>query len=201
MWLLISGLLVCALPGLWVLSKAPGELNQRGRLSTTTFIATFIGLVGLAAAIMFASFVGAWPLAMSQAVALAIGLPLSALGATIYALARLRFRSFRLTWGLASGRLVTDGIYRFSRNPQIIGSLLFWSGVGVVGRSAVALLLVLVLLVACLTWLPIEELFLKQKFGEAYERYCNSVPRFKGKTRHRPRTDFRYPNDFSRHRY
>jgi len=183
MWLLISGLLVCALPGLWAIARAPRELSQHGRLFAITFIATFISLVGLGATITLAAFVGAWPLTLSQGFALAVGLPLIVLGATIYLLARMRFRSFRLTWGLASGRLVTDGIYRFSRNPQIIGSLLFWSGVGVVGRSGVALLLVSALLLACLIWLPIEEHFLEHKFGEAYKRYCDSVPRFFGMTR------------------
>ncbi len=97
--------------------------------------------------------------------------------------ARIEFRSFRRTWGLENDRLVTTGIYRFSRNPQTVGAVLFLAGASLAGRSMVAALLVTLLWVASLIWLPVEEKALERLFGDQCRRYRNTVPRTVGRRR------------------
>ena len=110
-------------------------------------------------------------------------------GASLYIAARIEFRSFRRTWGLDSDRLVTTGIYRFSRNPQTLGAVLFLAGASLAGRSAVAVLLVTLLWGASLIWLPIEEKVLEHQFGDKYRGYRDAVPRYVGRQRKRTRGD------------
>ena len=106
-------------------------------------------------------------------------------GGTLYLAARLHFGSFRLTWGLDTSRLVTTGIYRFSRHPQSLGWILVLTGTGVMGRSTVGLLLAGVYGWTCLVWLPIEEGILEQRFGSEYRRYLAATPWFLGLPRDR----------------
>ncbi len=110
---------------------------------------------------------------------------MAVVGGTLYIAGRIEFRSFRRTWGLDTGRLVTTGIYRFSRNPQTLGALLFLAGTSLAGRSAVAAFLVTLLCVASLIWLPVEEETLEHLFGDEYRRYRNAVPRYLGLLRNR----------------
>ncbi len=98
-------------------------------------------------------------------------------GASLYMAARIEFRSFRRTWGLDNDRLVTTGIYRFSRNPQTLGAVLFLAGASLAGRSMVAALLVTLLWVASLIWLPVEEKVLEHLFGDEYRRYRDAEER------------------------
>ncbi len=106
-------------------------------------------------------------------------------GAVLYIAARMEFGSFRRTWGLDNDRLVTTGIYRFSRNPQTLGAVLFLAGVSLAGRSMVAALLVALLWVASLIWIPVEEKALEHLFGDSYRRYRDTVPRTVGRPRNR----------------
>ena len=112
---------------------------------------------------------------------------MAVVGASLYMAARIEFRSFRRTWGLVNDRLVTTGIYRFSRNPQTLGAVLFLAGVSLAGRSAVAGLLVTLLWVASWIWLPGEEKALERLFGDKYRRYRDTVPRYLGLPRNRTR--------------
>ena len=76
------------------------------------------------------------------------------------------------------GKLQTDGLYRYSRNPQYLGDIVNF--VGLVLFSNVASVVVPGLLAAALfaLWPFSEEPWLRERFGEAYERYCQRVPRF-----------------------
>lgn len=185
MWVLISGLVLFFVPGAWALGRANRELHRRGGISLGTFIALFVAYAGHAAITVVAAWRGTWPLPLPNNVAFLAGATLVVVGAVVYVAGRLQFNSFRLTWGLDSSRLVTTGIYRFTRNPQTIGSLLLLSGVGLLGRSGVALLLVAAPWLASLIWLPIEERFLQHRFGVKYNRYRDGVPRYVGWPRRR----------------
>lgn len=87
-------------------------------------------------------------------------------------------------WGLrtlgpaASAGLVTDGPYRFTRNPQYLGDLLVLAGWALLTGSglvwAVALLAGANLYLAA----RVEERWLEIRFGQEYRRYRDAVPRF-----------------------
>lgn len=78
-----------------------------------------------------------------------------------------------------SSSLVTDGIYRYSRNPMYLG--LLWVLLGyAVYLAALYSLSGPVVFVLYLHWFQIrpEEVILQEKFGDAYRDYCQRVRRW-----------------------
>jgi len=77
------------------------------------------------------------------------------------------------------GELRTDGVYRYTRNPQNLGAILFFWSLAVVSAS----LLVAVLASAVTIWMivqsRIEELWLREQY-DGYAEYARTVPRFIG---------------------
>ena len=81
---------------------------------------------------------------------------------------------------IASG-LITGGVYRYSRNPQNVGWLLLLAGTSLLGGSAAALLLTFLFwLVLHLYLVSAEEPHLTRAFGERYQRYQSTTPRYLG---------------------
>ena len=78
-------------------------------------------------------------------------------------------------------RLVTDGPYRYTRNPQYIGDSLNIIGYIVLTNSW--MVLVIGLLGVALNMLAphLEESWLEQRYGQSYTKYKRRVPRFIGK--------------------
>ncbi len=79
----------------------------------------------------------------------------------------------------AASVLITDGPYRFSRNPSYVALTLLYLGVGVILNNGwIWLLAVPVLLVMDLGVVRKEERHLETKFGEDYLRYKAAVRRW-----------------------
>jgi protein-S-isoprenylcysteine O-methyltransferase Ste14 len=78
-----------------------------------------------------------------------------------------------------SSALVTDGLYRFSRNPIYVADALVLVAVALLVANALALL-VLPLFVAYLDRFQIrpEERALRERFGARFEAYCREVRRW-----------------------
>jgi protein-S-isoprenylcysteine O-methyltransferase Ste14 len=78
-----------------------------------------------------------------------------------------------------SSALVTDGLYRFSRNPIYVADALVLVAVALLVANALALL-VLPLFVAYLDRFQIrpEERALRERFGAQFEAYCREVRRW-----------------------
>jgi protein-S-isoprenylcysteine O-methyltransferase Ste14 len=75
--------------------------------------------------------------------------------------------------------LVVDGLHRFVRNPMYLGVALAIGGQAWLFHSGhVAIYMVAMLLVAHLFVLFYEEPTLHKQFGEEYDRYRASVPRW-----------------------
>jgi len=85
---------------------------------------------------------------------------------------------------LAQSYLLRHGPYAFSRNPMYLSELTLLFG-WVIFFGSVAVLIAFG--VACAVFnfvnVPLEERALQARFGEAYLRYKNTVPRWLGKTR------------------
>lgn len=75
--------------------------------------------------------------------------------------------------------LVVRGVYRISRNPMYFGFLLMLVGWGILLCNVASLVLIPVF-VACMNRFQIdpEERHMREKFGEAYRRYEETVRRW-----------------------
>jgi len=75
--------------------------------------------------------------------------------------------------------LVAKGLYRYVRNPMYVGVLSVLLGEAILFASrALFILTAVVFLCFHLFVLLYEEPTLRQKFGESYQKYCESVPRW-----------------------
>jgi len=79
--------------------------------------------------------------------------------------------------GKDENQLNTDGIYKFSRNPQLLAYGVLLSSVVVMFFSWLTILWILLYIIASYFMIKSEEEFLKIKYGQEYEEYFNSVPR------------------------
>jgi protein-S-isoprenylcysteine O-methyltransferase Ste14 len=75
--------------------------------------------------------------------------------------------------------LVTDGIYRYSRNPMYLGLVLALLGVWTLWGSLSPLAAVIAFILIIDRWqIPSEEKMLKDKFGSEYENYKSKTRRW-----------------------
>lgn len=77
------------------------------------------------------------------------------------------------------GKLVTDGPFRFSRNPMYLGMALALLGVAKLLGSASPLLVLLGFIVITDRWyIAFEERWMNEKFGDAYRQYQQRTRRW-----------------------
>lgn len=75
--------------------------------------------------------------------------------------------------------LVVKGLYRFTRNPMYVGVTAMIAGQAGYYRSASIGIYLLIVLLAFHTFVRLyEEPTLRRLFGEQYEGYCRTVPRW-----------------------
>ena len=110
------------------------------------------------------------------ALRLFVGGPLLLLGAafSLWAISTLGWGS---TYGRAEG-FVQHGPYQFTRNPQYVGDMVMIAGLMLLANSIYAsVILLLIILIFALMPLP-EEQWLPQHYGDAYQHYKSTTPRF-----------------------
>lgn len=77
------------------------------------------------------------------------------------------------------GTLVTDGIYKYTRNAMYLGGLVTLVGVWLLLGSLSPLIPVLLIFVVLDRWnIPFEERWLTEKFGPAYAAYKQRTRRW-----------------------
>jgi protein-S-isoprenylcysteine O-methyltransferase Ste14 len=100
-------------------------------------------------------------------VLLAAGLGLAFWGSAHFSRAGTNIDTFH-----EPGLLVTDGPFRFSRNPMYLGMVIALWGVAKLLGTASPLLVLLVFAVIVDRWyITFEERWMKEKFGDAYTKY------------------------------
>jgi protein-S-isoprenylcysteine O-methyltransferase Ste14 len=115
--------------------------------------------------------------------ALGAGAVLVGVGAAICLGAGYAFRSLERLNFLEHTRLVTEGIYRWSRNPQLVGWTLVLVGLGLLRGSAMVLFLAGLAWVSYRLHLPTEEEHLRRVFGDDYVAYQRRTHRYFGPPR------------------
>jgi protein-S-isoprenylcysteine O-methyltransferase Ste14 len=77
-------------------------------------------------------------------------------------------------------KVITNGLYRFTRNPTYIGLILMHTGLGIACASWLFLLLMAILMIMLKTVLPSEERYCLYRYGDDYQKYMNKTPRWIG---------------------
>lgn len=79
----------------------------------------------------------------------------------------------------APKQLVINGLYRFVRNPMYVGILTMLLGEALLFAQAMLLYYAAIVFLGFNLFVRLyEEPTLRRLFGEAYEQYCNRVPRW-----------------------
>lgn len=81
---------------------------------------------------------------------------------------------------------VTRGVYRFSRNPQIVGLILAFMGTAVAVGSWLMVILVALMAIGSHTRIRAEERACLMQYGVAYQTYMDTVPRYFGLAKEPP---------------
>ncbi len=119
------------------------------------------------------------PLSGSSRYVIGLGLPLVSLHIMPPVLRRFRRAGTPFDVRKAASVLITDGPYRFSRNPSYVSLTLLYLGIGILLNNGWILILVApVFLVMDLWVVRKEERHLETKFGEDYLRYKATVRRW-----------------------
>ena len=101
-------------------------------------------------------------------------------GVIFFTLAITRLGTFSLRVGLAQENtsLRTTGIYRFSRNPMLLGLYLIAMGSAIYVQCPINWILVIIALIVHHKIILAEEVFLQRRFGEQWIRYHKNVRRY-----------------------
>jgi protein-S-isoprenylcysteine O-methyltransferase Ste14 len=77
-------------------------------------------------------------------------------------------------------KVITKGLYRFTRNPTYIGVILMQTGLGIACSSWLYLLLTVVLIILLNANLSAEERYCLYRYGNDYQKYKNKTSRWIG---------------------
>jgi len=125
-----------------------------------------------------------WPLPLEEKGSLAGGAVLLASGTLLTLAGAAEFHSVRRVSGMEVSKLITTGIYGWSRNPQFLGFYLALLGISLMGRSGYAVLLTAVAVIYCHYYIVrVEEPYLEHLFGKEYVKYKLKTPRYVGMPR------------------
>jgi protein-S-isoprenylcysteine O-methyltransferase Ste14 len=102
------------------------------------------------------------------------------IGVMLFTLAIIRLGTFSLRVGLAQENtsLRTTGIYRFSRNPMLLGLYLMALASAIYVQNPINWILVIVALAVHHKIILAEENFLHERFGDQWTAYRNKVRRY-----------------------
>ena len=104
-----------------------------------------------------------------------VGLITFLLGMIAYMIVMVNFASTHL-----EREPITKGIYRYSRHPMYVTTLIVFFGAGIATASWLVLLLTALYMVFTAIAVPAEERFLLQQYGGAYREYMSKTPRWIG---------------------
>jgi protein-S-isoprenylcysteine O-methyltransferase Ste14 len=181
-WILSLGLALMSVLAAVIGRRLRSEYRDRMRPSIATVAVAWIFYTVHFGLIVFAAVRSTWHFSLPPPLGLGGGIAFIAAGAAMYASATFTF-GFKRQSGLDTSRLVTDGIYRWSRNPLFVGWSLILTGIGLARGSGMVLFLTLFFWVTYRIYLPLEEELLGRLYGEAYAGYRDRTHRYFGPPR------------------
>jgi protein-S-isoprenylcysteine O-methyltransferase Ste14 len=139
----------------------------------------FVGFLAMAA--ILEALLPLPSLSPAPAVRYVVGVVLAVLGIAVIMAGARRFiaAGTNLPPMLPTTALVTDGPYRWSRNPLYLAMLTIYLGIAIAAGSLWGLVLVVPLFgLISATVIAREERYLERKFGDVYRQYCARVRRW-----------------------
>ena len=128
-----------------------------------------------------ASYLAGWPtVPWLHSLYVGIGLILFSFIAPVWALILFRREGTQVNpTSDTNNKLVTDGPFRFTRNPMYLGLVVFSLGVAV-ATGAILIFVVPFLAFSTLNWvhIPFEEAKMRRQFGLAFDDYAHNVRRW-----------------------
>ena len=170
--------------------RARHDFARQGRLSLPVAIWSGLNMHAHAAITFTLAWLDRGSLNEPTPVSLALGLVIASIGGGLIVAGRREYASLSRLYGLLEDKLLTTGIYRYSRNPQYVGYWLVMSGAAMASLSQWTFLLAFGFApIVHLYVRGVEEPHLRSVFGEKYLAYCNRTPRYLrlGGTRPTPR--------------
>jgi len=110
------------------------------------------------------------------------GASISLAGLALCLVAIVFFGSVSKVLCLNAGVLTVSGPYRYSRNPQYVGWLVFLFGYALLDWSLWCLGALAVVALSLHLLVLIEEEHLQRVFGDRYLEFCNQAPRYAGRS-------------------
>lgn len=139
--------------------------------------------------VALSSFYAVWQLPFNALGALIAGLVMAGVGLVMLLAGMTEFHSLRRLSGRDISRLITTGMYRWSRNPQYTGWFICLLGISLAGRSGLGFLLMTIpFIVAHLYVVWLEEPYLERVFGDEYRIYKSRTARYIGMVKRKKMT-------------
>ena len=128
-----------------------------------------------------ASYMAGWPTGpWANSLSVGIGLIAISFIAPVWALILFRRAGTQINpTSATNNKLVTDGPFRFTRNPMYLGLVLLSLGVAV-ATGAILMFVAPILVFAIANWvhIPFEEAKMRRQFGPAFDIYARNVRRW-----------------------
>lgn len=161
-----------------IVKEVQWDYTVRGSLSIMTVFAVWLLYLFHAATTIYSAWRGFYPLPIPKTLSLSIGSVSMLFGLTLTMAGILSFRSIKRMSGLQANKLFISDVYRWSRNPQNVGWRILLLGLALLGRSGLAFILVALFWLIFRIYVPAEEKYLKEVFGDEYRQYCTKAPRY-----------------------
>jgi protein-S-isoprenylcysteine O-methyltransferase Ste14 len=170
--------LVCAY---FILERVRRDYADQGilRKSTSNLEVVMFFLHGCLMGLPY-SFDAGWPPISPYSSIVVLGIALALIGGANLLAALRVFGPFWRMLGLNVEGLKQSGIYRRTRNPQLLGYWLMVLAIPVVWPSWYALLSAFLYWPIAHRMVLVEEQHLEAQFGEEYLEYCRQTPRYIG---------------------
>ncbi len=184
MWIyavLIIFIAVWVMLGIYVFSEIKKTYDRGGVFTSKLLLIWYVMWGFHHLTLILSSLYGLWSIPINRTFALAGGLILFVAGVVILPAGMIEFRSLRRSTGQDISKLITTGIYQWSRNPQFLGWSLMLFGVSLIGRSGLALALTVVFVIILhLYTVRLEEPYLERLYGDEYCMYKSRAARWIG---------------------
>lgn len=103
------------------------------------------------------------------------------IGISLFILGYIAYISSLLNYATSNPyKPVTKGIYRFSRNPQQISTIVMWIGLGFLTTCWLIIIVCLIQLIAAFPTFIAQEKYCLDRYGDEYKRYMEYASRYIG---------------------